>query len=288
MRKAEPPPLSSADTLSVSLRLILAEGLDHLDAHRAAARAGDVEAIHQARVALRRLRSALRLFGRYLDPVAKDRFNDALRELGRGLGAARDWDVFVAETIPTACRAMPGETEALISLIGPAQHEREAAHLALRNALDDPRTDMMLHDLRDWGSAAPAFALPDTAALRIGDEAATMLDRLAKRGRRHGRKLSRQTDDERHALRKALKSLRYGIEMLQSLYPHDRFKPYRKRLSRLQEDLGQLNDAIAAEALAARLPEQAVVRHWSRIRKRAALEVLPAAWRRFRKRRRFW
>lgn len=291
MRKAEPPPLSPTDTLSVSLRLILAEGLDHLDAHRADARAGDVEAIHQTRVALRRLRSALRLFDHHLDPVAKDGLNDGLCDLGRILGTARDWDVFVLETIPTVRAAAPDETDALASLLEPAQREREIAHVALRTVLDDPRTDMMLQDLRDWGSVTTAFATPDAAVLRIGDEAGSMLDRLAKRARRGGRKLSRQDDNERHALRKTLKSLRYGIEMLQALHAHGRFKRYRKRLSVLQEDLGLLNDAIAADALAAQLPAlpgQAVIRHWSHARKRAALEELPDAWHRFRKMQRFW
>lgn len=287
MRKAEPPPLSSADTLFDSQRLILGEGLDHLQAHLAGCHDGDAEAIHQARIALRRLRSALRLFRRHLDPVARDGFNAALRALGRTLGAARDWDVFVLETIP----AVRAGSDAIETLAGPAQGERDAAHLRLRAVLEDPQTQAILHDLRDWSGLPAAFAEPADADRTIGHEAGRMLDRLVRSARRRGRKLDRQDDIGRHALRKSLKSLRYGLEMLQSLHEHQAAKPYRKALSHLQEELGQLNDAIAAVELADRLPDgpgRDAVRHWSHKRKRAALEGLPAAWHRFRKMPTFW
>lgn len=291
MRKAEPPPLSNRDTLSDSLRLTIAEGLDHLDAHLAAARAGDDEAIHQARVALRRLRSALRLFGRHLDPVARDGFNDALRTLGRALGGARDWDVFVLETIPAVHREAPDAGGALAAMIGPAGQARREAHLALQAALDDPRNAAVLQDLRDWARLAVAFATPEAAGRRIGREAEAMLDRLARRVRRRGRHLSRLDDEGRHELRKALKALRYGIEMLQALHGERGMHRYRRRLAALQEDLGRLNDAIAAADLAGRLEAGAgreAVAGWSAGRRQAALEELPAAWRRFRAMRPFW
>lgn len=291
MRKAEPPPLSQADTVADSFRLIVAEGLDHLEAHREPACAGDAEAIHQFRVALRRLRASLKLFRRMLDPVARDGFNDALRALGRILGAARDWDVFLLETIPSIIELVPSEADALNALVMPAERERETAHLALRTALSAPATEVVLQDLRDWSAAPDAFTRRKTAHSPVADVAARMLDRLAGAARRKRRRLRKQTDEERHALRKALKSLRYGVEMLQSLYRRDRLKPYRKRLSRLQEDLGQLNDAIAAVELVNRLPllpGRAVVVQWSESRRQGALEMLPAAWRRFRATRPFW
>lgn len=284
MRKAEPPPLSPTDTLRHSLRLIVAEGLDHFEAHQAAAHDGDAEALHQTRVALRRLRSALRLFRRFLDPAGGDGFNDLLRGLGRTLGAARDWDVFVLETLPAQPDALP-------SLLVPAQQQRDLAHVSLRAALDDPATAAMLLDLRHWSGSVVAFATKSSAERGIGDAAGPMLDRMARTARRRGRGLAHQDDDERHALRKALKSLRYGIEMLQSLYDGATVKPYRKALGLLQEDLGRLNDAIAAAELAGRLPERpgrAVILHWSQDHKRAALEELPATWLQFKAMPTFW
>ena len=291
MRKAEPPPLSAGDTLGKSLRLVLAEGLDHLDAHRTEAFEGAPEAIHQARVALRRLRSALKLFRRHLNPAARDGFNDALRGFGRTLGDARDWDVFVTETVPVVMKALPDDTDALLTLIAPAEAARVERHAAMRLLLEDGHTDAVLHDLRDW-SAEPAAFFPRKAANRLIEaEASPLLDRLAQMVRRRGARLAEQDDEERHALRKALKSLRYGIEMLEALHDRDAAKPYRQALSRLQEDLGQLNDAIAAAELVHRLPDlpgRTVIESWAAGRRQAALEELPAAWTQFRAMPPFW
>ena len=291
MRKAEPPPLSSGDTLSNSLRLVIGEGLEHLDAHRAGALAGDAEAIHQARVALRRLRSALKLFRRHLNPPARDGFNDALRTFGRALGAARDWDVFVLQTVPAIMIAVPDRADVLGALVAPAQQERELGHVAMRALLEDPQTDALLQDLGDWSGDRVAFFPRKAARRSIADEAGPLLDRLAKSVRKRASGLEEQNDEERHALRKALKSLRYGIEMLESLHDRRGAKRYRQALSVLQEDLGRLNDAIAAVELAARLPDQPgrlVIEEWANEQRQVALIELPAAWHQFRSMPAFW
>jgi CHAD domain-containing protein len=286
-----PPPLSTTDTLQDGLRLMLDEGLDHLATHLPAARAGDMEGIHQMRVALRRLRSTLRLLRRHLEPVAADGFDDALRQLGRTLGAARDWDVFVGETLPAIRAADPDGGDALDTLLGPAQQARDAAHAALKTVLEAPLNEAVLADLRIWAGASVAF-FPDAEANRnLARQAPHMLDRLAKRVRRRGRKLGHQDDEERHDLRKALKALRYGVQMLETLYDKDDTKRFRKALGGLQEDLGQLNDAIAAVTLARRLPDlpgREVVERWSDSRRQAALEALPASWHRFKAIKVFW
>jgi len=82
------------------LREIVANALGHLLANRAAALAGDAEGIHQTRVAIRRLRSALRLFGPRLEPHATALFQSELKRIGRIIGEARDWDVFCVEMLP--------------------------------------------------------------------------------------------------------------------------------------------------------------------------------------------
>ena len=290
MRHAMPPPLSPDDTLGDGLRLMLGEGLDHLAAHLPEARRGEMEAIHQSRVALRRLRSTLRLLRRHLEPVAADGFDDALRRLGRTLGMARDWDVFARETMPAIREREPG-SQALDALVVPVAQARDAAHDALRAVLHAPLTDAVLADLRGWAGLPIAFFPEQDAERRLAREAPDLLDRLSRRVRRRGRDLARQDDEARHDLRKALKALRYGIQMLDTLYEDKAVKPYRKALGTLQEDMGQLNDAIAAVELAHRLPDgpgRQVVERWSDARRQAALEALPGSWHRFKAMRRFW
>ena len=82
-----PPAISGFARLSGAL-------LDDLLANQPAVLRGDEgEGIHQMRIGIRRLRSLLVLFERFLEPHAATRFSDELRRLGRVLGAARDWDV---------------------------------------------------------------------------------------------------------------------------------------------------------------------------------------------------
>ncbi len=282
MRRAEPPPLAAGDTLAQAFRLVVWEGLDHLGAHLDGACRGEMEAIHQARVALRRLRSGLKLFRHRLDPASRDGFNAALRDLGRILGGARDWDVFVLETVPLVSLAAPGPTGSIDELAAAAGPLRMQAHARLRKTLGAPHVALLLDDLRDWAAAAQAFTRE--AGVPIGREAPRLLDRLARTARRLGRDIAGQTDEERHGLRKALKALRYGMQMLEGLHEGEAVRPYRRALGALQEDLGLLNDAIAAMELAERLPSMpgiAVMSAWSSERRDAALSALPAAWQAF-------
>lgn len=270
---------------------MISECLSHHDWHRQRVAAGDMEAIHQARVALRRLRSVLKMFHPLLDPPARDGFDEALRDLGRSLGAARDWDVFVEETLPAIGRERPYASDPLSSLQAPAAQLREDAHAALRRTLAEPRLPEMLRDLRAWSEGRAAF-FPESGAERaLEDEAPDLLERLASRALRRGQHLEHGSDEDRHALRKALKTLRYGLQMVEAVYGKDAEKPYRRALAALQEDLGALNDAIAAGELAHRLPPGLgtdVLVSWSSEKRRAALAELPASWSSFRTMKSFW
>ena len=82
----------------------------HLQANeRGLLETDDAEYLHQARVALRRLRSALSVFNRAFPRASFEQQIAELRWLGGFLGPARDWDVFATETLPAVCAAFPGE-----------------------------------------------------------------------------------------------------------------------------------------------------------------------------------
>jgi triphosphatase len=89
--------LNSDEPAIEALRAIIEETLGHLLANQPAALAGDPEGVHQVRVAVRRVRSALRLFSPHLESHAKRLFEDELRHAGQTIGEARDWDVFCDE-----------------------------------------------------------------------------------------------------------------------------------------------------------------------------------------------
>jgi inorganic triphosphatase YgiF len=82
------------------LRTIIANGLGHLLANQPSAVGRDAEGIHQVRVAIRRLRSALRMLEPRLERHVTALFQDELRRIGRVIGEARDWDIFCLQTLP--------------------------------------------------------------------------------------------------------------------------------------------------------------------------------------------
>ncbi|MEO8714509.1 MAG: CYTH and CHAD domain-containing protein [Acetobacteraceae bacterium] len=81
---------------------IIGAAVGHMRVNLEPAVRGHVEGVHQVRVAARRLRAAIALFKPLLEPDTAGPFNSELRRSGQVFGAARDWDVFVTETLPRA------------------------------------------------------------------------------------------------------------------------------------------------------------------------------------------
>ncbi|MBC8021556.1 MAG: inorganic triphosphatase, partial [Burkholderiales bacterium] len=85
---------------------IVAAGLEQLQGNEEGLlRTPDPEFVHQARVAIRRMRSALRMFRKPIGAKRADAWRAELGQAARSLGLARDWDVFVLETLPAIVKA---------------------------------------------------------------------------------------------------------------------------------------------------------------------------------------
>ena len=200
------------------------------------------EALHQARVALRRLRSAHAVFAPLLRDPQSARLDLSVRRLSRVLGAARDLDV-----------VWGGGSEEARELLGP---RREQAWKAVATAIGGAAVRHLFLDLTEWVQFGEWRASPATAELRqmpLRRFAATALDRRLRQVRRHGHHLTELPDDSRHALRKDAKKLRYAVEFFASLYSAGGERKHRHRfltaLERLQEHLGGLNDQVVEQAL---------------------------------------
>ena len=256
----------------------------------------DPEYLHQFRVGLRRLRSALGLIrltvGREWErPLAK-----RLRWLQNALGPARDWDVFVDDTLRKIEREQ-GEVRGRASFRARCARLRRMHMEEARVALRSPRyTAICLALGQRFGCERdlqePALQAP------VADFAAFVLDKCDRGLRKYGGDLAQATPERRHAARIAAKKLRYASEFFASLYPRERVAPYVDALERLQDILGAMNDAatvgrllgeIAATAKRGVAPQvDNVVR--SEVAARAARELVGygAAWRKFEKLNPFW
>jgi CHAD domain-containing protein len=125
------------------------------------------------------------------------------------------------------------------------------------------------------------------------------LTRSWKRIARRGARLERMTPEERHEMRKALKSFRYTVEFFGSLYEDRKVSRFVKTLKKLQDVFGYVNDVATAEALNAIADERCVAAPtaqraagyalgWHQVRSEHAWAGVADAWSRLTKRKRFW
>lgn len=207
-------------------------------------RTQDPDALHQARVALRRLRSALSIFRRVVADNRFDHLRGELRWLAATLGEARDLDVLIART---------GRGD----MLGEA---RTDAYRRVVEALASVRTRALMLDLAEWlavGAWRTAPADPAAAAQSARAFACETLDRLRRRLKKRGKRLRKLDDEARHEVRIDAKKLRYAAEFFAGLFPGD--KPQRRArrfvaaMQELQAHLGDLNDIATAPVVLARL-----------------------------------
>lgn len=233
-------------------RALLAAGLDQLQANEEGVlRATAPEFVHQARVALRRMRSALRMFRDAIGATRAQAWHDEWSETTLALGAARDWDVFVTESLPPLAAAC-GEPSVARTLARRAGLHRRRCREAARAAIRSPRYARAVLDLTRWlagigGNEAegPTEPLSDFAAQRIRKRHKRLLAGL--------RNLPTMRPEERHRVRIDAKRLRYGVEGLASIFPAKKVRRYARHLAELQDALGRANDAATGARLLAQL-----------------------------------
>ena len=281
-QKAGKLELDRTISLAQGIQAVAADGLSHLVANLAAV--DDIEGLHQMRVAIRRTRSALVLFEPHLAPHIAAPFEAALRRFGRLLGDARDWDVFIWESIPAAEHDGIDRTwlDMLADRAGPI---RARARVTARTLAAAGEFTAFILAMAGW--VETLGALGPTAQPALIEAAPVLLDRLHGKALKRGRHIASLDGEELHSLRKTLKKLRYGSDYLASLYDRKAVKKYRKACNRLQDLLGIVNDAATAERLLAMLgeaddlhltPAIGLFARWSERKRDIALAELPAAW----------
>ncbi|MBO1325493.1 CHAD domain-containing protein [Acetobacter sp. TBRC 12305] len=292
---AEPVVLLAPETPTEdAFRMIVRSQLAVLIGNQPAAEAGQPDGIHDMRVAIRKLRTVLRLFTPRLAPPELERFEEALQRLGQVLGVARDWDVFCLQTLPAAFD--PRELDECPQLVAAAEEKRAAAHEDLHAELSGPAPTMMALELMAWVEDTPfvpgSAADPDPLCAFVPKR----LDRFARKVARRGRGVGHLDPKGLHTLRKALKRLRYSADYFTAFYPARHVKPYLKLGRGLQSALGEINDAAVAATLADSLalahPNLAsfcadIVQR-SHKRRKKSLHDLPRLWKDFHKTDEFW
>ena len=240
--KAEPVALDPSMTVEDAFSRIAGSCLRHYRLNEALLLDHyDARALHQARVAVRRLRSAFWLFTPMLDKADVARFQGELKWLAAMLGEARNLDVL-------ADRAEEGELRDRLDAV------RAEAHGRVRQWLESARVRALLIDLVAWLTLGAGQAEGERAEPAV-EFAARRLQRLHKRMAKQGAHLAKLTDEARHEVRKDAKKLRYASEFFAGLFAgrkqRRRQAKFIAALEEVQAGLGELNDLVAAPGLLA-------------------------------------
>ena len=265
-----------------------AESLDALKHYRARPVRFQAEPIHQMRIGTRRLRAILHIFADIMDAQWASELEAELRWLAYLLGSVRDLDVLRARLRQSAKKDKVEERAALRNVERILLARYRDAKSAMLEGLNCERYHALLERLHA-GQLAPQVAL---------EAGAPALEVLLPRLNRAWKKLSRaaeklkQTDDasEFHRVRKMAKRIRYASELLSTDFvpkERERVLQFIDRVKKLQDTLGELQDAEVASKTLAQMAEsetehieglRSLIRTHERLEQKARRKF-PKSWR---------
>lgn len=213
----------------------------------------DIEYLHQLRIGLRRLRTGAMLaksLGQTTFP-----WEHQLRKLMNGLNAARDWDVFLHDSLPgLAAKLAPSPADFCwdqAALNALSDHARHIRHQAQTHLLSPSFTQVVL----DIGRSLLVPSCSQTAQ-SVKTWSKIILERRWQKLRARCRNFSKLDPDQRHQARIAAKKMRYTAETFAALYEEKHTKPFITALAALQDQLGYENDLRIGTQLLRSFPQQ--------------------------------
>ncbi len=240
--KSLPASLPAGSTPAQALSQMLISALSQALPNAAEMASGTAapEHLHQLRVALRRLRTALRVFAAWApDPAVALALEAAWREPFGLLGAARDRDVIATTLLPALAAAGA-------PVLPPATRmHRASAEGLVADAVRGANFNSLL--LQTLALCATPPAPPTDTACRLQPQAA--IQPLWRRVRRAAPNFAQASVEDQHRLRKRIKRLRYALEAVQPMLKRQAGKSFLRALRRALAALGELNDLQVADTL---------------------------------------
>lgn len=255
------PRLRRGDTSGEAFQAVAGAALNQIAANARVLRiAPRPAALHQLRVGVRRLRSAMSLFAPMLADEALAGVKTELKWLAGELDEARDLDVFIQDVYQPALAREP-EWTGLARFGERLSAARLRAYERVEAAIRAPRFRALMLGTLGWIEAGDWSASddPGLSAARGRPIAAMAAEEFEQRRRKivkRGRDLSAMTPEDRHRLRIQVKRLRYACGFFASLYSGNARKAHKAFTAAardLQDGLGALTDIAFSRDLAARV-----------------------------------
>jgi triphosphatase len=258
---ARDPELSAGMSAGRAFTMVGRACLRHLVANVPAMAGRDGNALHQMRVALRRLRAAISLFSVVASDDRADAIKTELRWLAQELGPARDLDTLLFEVIKPL-RKQHTKEPGLVSISNMFTRKRLKNYRRAQEAVQSARFRTLVLDAAEWVEAGP-WSTSEDASMRARREmpieiyAAEQLSHRYKRIRRRGTRINDLNPQQLHRLRIQVKKARYATEFFSSVYHGKKSARQRKKIKssliQLQNCLGGVNDIVTHKALFAEI-----------------------------------
>lgn len=244
------PTFTPDDPAAEAGRRILRYHFERMQANEPGTRAGiDPEALHDMRVATRRMRAAIQLIGDYYEPDTRHPIQKGLKRTGRALGRVRDLDVlrinmdgYLAD-LPTERR------HELDPVLEYWQRQHEKAQLKMLAYLESAAYRGFLGRMEPFVCTAGAGVRPPVSG--VDARVRAVVPRLVREHRdrvlAYGPGLADAAIERLHALRIDIKRLRYTLEFFKSILGKEAQFVIEAAVG-LQDHLGALNDAAVTQA----------------------------------------
>ena len=255
------PRLNPAMACDTAFRIVAGRYLRDLTASHEATCTGDPGALHQMRIALTRLRTAILLFSPMVDDSRRTQVRAELKWLNSQLGTVRDLDVALERL-----EAIDKQPSPAADYLPSWEEKRADSHRDLARALRSPRYRRLVQGISGWIENGPwsigkGKRAAEMRASPIAAYGTAKLRQWRTKLLKESRKLPKMNAGKRHKLRLLNKKLSYSVESFDDLFADKRFSGQRaalKELRKAQKSLGQLNDDANAHSLAAALHRDGV------------------------------
>ena len=221
------------------------------------------EALHQMRVGMRRLRSAIKGFAPALS-LPKSAQDEKISKVAHQLGSLRDLDV-LRETLQTRHKPTlpPEEQESLETALAHLAQQRRQTLAAVQKTLEHQRYDTLKQSLKKWlkqptyqeiaqmpiQGVLPDLLLPEISRFLL--HPGWLVGTTFKQGEINLQGLDIETVKQQlvaqgprlHSLRKETKRVRYQMELFTDFYDAP-FVAYVEDVKTIQEILGQIQDNL--------------------------------------------
>jgi CHAD domain-containing protein len=284
-RLSPKPRLNGAMACDTAFRIVARRHLDALIANREATAGGDPTALHQMRIALTHLRTAILFFSPMVEDAIRDEVRDELKWLNGELGAVRDLDVAVDRIKGL------NKKRQVLPAVGAWNEKRNEGHRTLSRMLHSVRYQWLIDQTTGWIENGPWSTKRDKQseterAKPIGDYTTDKLLEWEETLLERSRKLRKMGTRKRHRLRLLNKKLTYSIDSFEDLFEDRKFakqKAALKQLRKAQRSLGQLNDGARGEALAEELKRGGVTTEVRFLKRKQEKRLLKRATKAYRK-----